>query len=600
MERKPTYGSDARRRNASAARNPDSVRPSRDYGRGREGDRFIRSQRTASSNVRGAASPQDARSAAARRSAQSGRVPQSARKSAYNRQTAYRSVRESEGMRNVPSRPAKRRTRRDPLARLIPWLLLLGVITGIIYVGSAWLITNANKSTYCSNIYINGIDVSKYSREAGAEFVREQIDARLSAAYTLSWQDKSWSYSAADFGGDIETDDMMERAWNIGHVGNIFDCSKSIRSLKDTPIYMDAPLEYDESLIDDFVDQIYNDVYVAPVDAVVVAGENAPYLASESSQGQELDREALKAEIISQLETGESAQTLPVNIVEPTLTTQDAQSTLELIVEYKTDVSARGYYSRQNVRKALFYFYGEEVSPGETVDFNERVGPRTEERGWLPGTEYIAGGKTQETPGGGVCQASTTLYGAVVMAGMDIISRSPHSMTVAYVEPSIDAAVTDPGSRNLIFANNTQYSFYIYTDVTDEEAIVRIYGKKPEYRYELVSEVVSQDTTAVQIDYIPDQKGTHVYYTDETEIYKKGRAACSSNGWLVAYDWETGEEVSRKQMSHDVYASGTDIYWRGIHSRNETTLPTDLSNSGDLASATSAPTTASDLSQLGN
>ncbi len=600
MERKPDYGSERHRRNTSAPRRTGTVSRSNGLGRGQEGNRFNGNLGQASSTRREYSN----RFPGSERRSSTGHGNSSFRSSAgrpshVGGKSDSRSARESRASYYANSQRGPRRKKKDPLARLIPLALLLCLVAGIVYVGSAWLITKANKSTYCDNIFINGIDVSKYSMEEGMEYVRNEIDTRLATTYTLTWQDKSYTYSASDFGGTIETDDMMVRAWNIGHVGNIFDCSRSIRALKDNPIYMDAPLKYDESLIDVFVDQIYDEIYVAPIDAVVVVGANAPYLSSESSQGQELDKEALKEEIISQLETGESADTLPVNIVEPTLSTQDALSSLELIVEYKTDVSARGYYSCQNVRKALFYFYGEEVSPGETIDFNERVGPRTEERGWYPGTEYITGGKTQETPGGGVCQASTTLYGAVVKAGMDIISRSPHSMTVAYVEPSIDAAVTETGSKNLVFTNNTSTSFYIYTDVTDEEAIVRIYGKKPQYRYELESEIVSQDTSAVQVDYVADEKGKYVYYTDETELYKKGRAACSSNGWLVAYDWETGEEVFRKQMSHDEYASGTDIYWRGIHSRTESVPTLDTGNSASNGSLQN-DSGASDLNNLGN
>lgn len=40
-----------------------------------------------------------------------------------------------------------------------------------------------------------------------------------------------------------------------------------------------------------------------------------------------------------------------------------------------------------------------------------------------------------------------------------------------------------------------------------------------------------------------------------------------SEGWLVSYDWETGEEVARKLLSRDPYLSGTDIYYRGTHAR---------------------------------
>ena len=214
--------------------------------------------------------------------------------------------------------------------------------------------------------------------------------------------------------------------------------------------------------------------------------------------------------------------------------------------------------------KALGYFDGFAVHPGDTVDFNAIVGPRTKERGWQLAPEY-AGNTSQDGYGGGVCQASSTLYGAVLLAGMDIIERSNHSMTVSYVEPSLDAAVIDTGYKNFVFRNNTEHTIYIYTSVNKEYATVTIYGNRPAYRYQLYSEIVSQDSACQYTSYIPDTEGKHCYYTTETALHTQGHPACSSKGWLIAYDWDTGEEVSRKQLSYDVYESGTDIYWRGIH-----------------------------------
>ena len=474
----------------------------------------------------------------------------------------------------------RRRRKKDPLARIMPVVIVLCVLAGGLYLGSAWLTSTLNKSTYCDNIYINGIEVSAYSKEEGIQQVRSQLAARLSTPYTLTWADQSWTISAADLGASIDSDALMERAWNIGHVGNFLDRSKSIRALKDYPIYLEAPLQYDETKVDALVDTIYDAVYLAPVDATVLVDLDQPFITGESAKGQELDKETARAQIISLIETGEGSQVLPVLTLEPNLSTEAAMSTLEVIVEYKTDTSARGYNSRFNIRKGLSPFNGMEVKPGETVDFNEVVGPRNEERGWQKGTEYVGDGTTQEDYGGGICQASTTLYGAVVKAGMTILDRSPHSMTVSYVEPSLDAAVTNTGSKNLIFRNDTDSSIFIYTEVTKENATVIIRGKRPPYRYELYSNVVSQDTAAVRVSYVDDVEGRYCYFkTDPPVLYKKGRAACASDSYLIAYDWETGQEVSSTWLSHDIYGSGTDIYWRGIHSPYEIAAPMNTTSS---------------------
>ena len=215
------------------------------------------------------------------------------------------------------------------------------------------------------------------------------------------------------------------------------------------------------------------------------------------------------------------------------------------------------------MRLALGYFNQMTVNDGDTVDFNLIVGPRTESAGFQKAPEY-AGNELVEGVGGGVCQASTTLYDAAVMAGMEIIERHRHTMTVSYVKPSQDAAV-EYGSKDFIFRNETGHSIYIYTDVTSELATVTIYGNRPEYHYVLES-VVLKEEKSDRVRYEDDTSGKYVYYvTDKPKLKTEGHGSCQSEGWIVAYDWDTKEEVSRVLYSNDSYSPGMNVYWKGIH-----------------------------------
>lgn len=477
--------------------------------------------------------------------------------------------------------PPRRRRRRDPLSVIMPFLLLAALIGCGIYVGSAWLTAKINQNTFCDHVYINEISLTDCTLAEAPQYLHDQLSQRLNTVYTLMLGEERFSFSPIDFNASINADALIDRAWNIGHVGNIFDRAKSIRALKQFPIHMNAPIHYDEALVDAYVDQLYNATYIAPENATVVVDVEKPYLTSESSRGQELDRETARAQIISLIENGNGDCELPMVVLEPALSTDAALRTMNVIVEYKTDVSARNYNSRYNVRKALSYFNGMEIKPGDTVDFNAIVGPRSEARGWKSAVEYV-GNRTTEGFGGGVCQASTTLYGAMLLSEMTVIERHPHSMTVAYVDPSLDAAVSDTNGKNLIFRNDTDHSIFIYTEVTKEDACVTVYGNRPAYRYELYSNIISQDTVAVRTSYIDDVEGTHVYFvSDPPVLYKAGLAALSSDGYLIGYDWETNQEVTSTWLSHDEYESGTDIYWRGVHTLDEG-LADFAADGGDL------------------
>lgn len=463
--------------------------------------------------------------------------------------------------RNAEKRPNRRR--RSPLG-LVPLLMLVCLVAAAVYFGNIYFTVAANEDSFCPNISVNGVLLDDYGLDEGIQAVHDALSARINTQYTLTAGDMSWSFSPADFNASIDADSYIQRAWNIGHVGSLFDRRKDIESLNESVVEFNAELQYDADLIDSFLAPIYDAVYRDPVDATVVVAADKPYLSGESQEGQMLDMDAAREQIIQLVETGSGDTALPLLPIEPRISSDAAKGGFNVIVEYTTDTSFRNAASRFNVSKALSYFNGFAVHPGDTVDFNAIVGPRTEARGWKLAPEY-AGNVSQDGYGGGVCQASSTLYGAVLLAGMDIIERSNHSMTVSYVEPSLDAAVTDTGYKNFVFRNNSEHTIYIYTSVTKEIATVTIYGNRPAYRYQLFSNVLSKDSTCKYVSYKPDVDAKHCYYTTETKLRTQGHPACTSEGWLIAYDWDTGEEVSRKQLSYDNYDSGTDIYWRGIH-----------------------------------
>lgn len=549
MERRPYSDRDNRRAGAYS-----SSRSGSDYRRSPARDPYDRP-------------PQSSRSAQSG-SRQSARPNPSSYRNSDGRRPGSQLPYPPQARRNPP--PRRRRRRINPA----PLIITLCILAALIYVGSSWITVKANEKTYCKNISVNGIDLNKYSREEGIQLVQDEANALLTATHTLSWQDKSWSFSAADFGARIDVDALMDRAWNIGHYGSMFSRKSAISDLKNNPVVFTAPMEYDDQLIDNFVNGIYDALYVAPVDAEVTITAERPHLSGQSQTGLALNWEDTREKIVNLMETGTGSTALNVEVIEPAISSSEAAGGLEKIVEFKTDMTFRGWHSRVNVRTALSNFNTMCIYPGETYSFNQVVGPRTEVRGYEKATEY-AGNGTQQNWGGGVCQASTTLYNALLLAGMEIIERSPHSMTVTYVQPSLDAAVQD-GGKDLIFRNDTDSAVYIYTSVTKEWATVTIYGNKPEFRYELLSKITRQDEECRYTDYIDDTEGKYVYYTTDTPVlYSTGHPALDSEGWLVAFDWETGDEMWREQLSFDKYESGTNIYWRGVHDIEAAAMPVE-------------------------
>lgn len=112
------------------------------------------------------------------------------------------------------------------------------------------------------------------------------------------------------------------------------------------------------------------------------------------------------------------------------------------------------------------------VQPGETFSYNETLGPTTKQNGYQKARIFVAG-KEEKGYGGGVCQVSSTLYNAALIAGLEITERHPHSRAVHYVEEGKDAA-TSYGSIDLKFINNKLHPIIIRSHVTEDEVIVSL------------------------------------------------------------------------------------------------------------------------------
>jgi vancomycin resistance protein YoaR len=108
-----------------------------------------------------------------------------------------------------------------------------------------------------------------------------------------------------------------------------------------------------------------------------------------------------------------------------------------------------------NLRVAAAKVDGLVLMPGETFDFNDVVGPRSEANGFRVAT-VIAGGELGEGVGGGTCQIAGTLHAAAYFAGLPISTRQPHSRPSYYIRMGMDAMVSYP-NVNLRFRNDLPF-----------------------------------------------------------------------------------------------------------------------------------------------
>ena len=125
-----------------------------------------------------------------------------------------------------------------------------------------------------------------------------------------------------------------------------------------------------------------------------------------------------------------------------------------------------------NLTLACNYLNGTVVPPGGAFSFNASVGQRTSDRGFKVAHVYN-GGQVVNGIGGGICQISSTLYVAMMIAGIPATEHHFHSLPVPYLKPNLDATVSW-GTLDLTFINPYNFSVMIVANAQDGVATVCI------------------------------------------------------------------------------------------------------------------------------
>ena len=188
-------------------------------------------------------------------------------------------------------------------------------------------------------------------------------------------------------------------------------------------------------------------------------------------------REGAWAEAWRALAQGAGAVRLPLEPVRGEPSTEDLQAMRleKLVVTFSTRFDAGQEGRAANIALAAAAVDGTMVAPGQVFSFNATVGPRSAARGYRE-APVIEEGELVPGIGGGVCQVSSTLHVAFLMAGLERVAARNHSIPIAYLPMGWDAAVAWD-FLDLQYRNNSQGHIYIRMDVPRPgELRVSLYG----------------------------------------------------------------------------------------------------------------------------
>jgi vancomycin resistance protein YoaR len=296
------------------------------------------------------------------------------------------------------------------------------------------------------------------------------------------------------------------------------------------------------------------------------------FVANDGVVGVELVEDELKQRIVQALEQGPRAEiTLPVILTPPTKTKSQVLDQIKMRSEFSTNYSSSVGGRRFNVQLALSAFNGMVVKPGEVVSFNKTIDSK------IPFSKFqvakiIVNGQFVDGRGGGICQASTTLYNAVLLAGLDVIKVHPHSLPVGYVKLGFDAMVNQ-GNADLVFQNTTEQPIYIRTHGNDDDCFVEIYGEPLPKGLVIKRKSVFVRSIKHNGDkIIPDTQGLYadkILFKGEFHRVKYPVEGVESKSYLQYY--VDGELVEERLIRQNHYNPQQGIVYEGVEP-----LPDDL------------------------
>ncbi len=228
------------------------------------------------------------------------------------------------------------------------------------------------------------------------------------------------------------------------------------------------------------------------VNSEIVLEGNRIYPTQESN-GKIVQIDKLDSLIVSKVLSNEPFLEVPFETIEASSTYAENLAFCNLKSYFTTPIRGINQEGRiHNIGVALSKFDGMRIEPNEVVSFNKVIGNTTQENGYAL-AKVIINGKYEDDFGGGVCQASTTLYNALLLADVEVMQANPHSLKVGYVEGAFDAMVSY-GISDLIFKNNTGGPLFITTFCNSDSCGATIFGSENEFDIVRRSEIVDFDS----------------------------------------------------------------------------------------------------------
>ncbi len=397
---------------------------------------------------------------------------------------------------------------------------------------------------YLSGVSMGGLDLSE------AENI---IDSKLFSLKEISFiglEEENRTVSLYDLGISWDKKEMILKIRETASGWQGYP-ARLQRIFNPSPLEIKGILDVENGKLQAFLDGMVMDAERKPQDARFVVTGTKVSLEKEV-KGRSVNAGLLQKKLLHAVREGQSVVIVPLAATKPELTAKmlSGYNFDQVMLSFSTDVSSANPNRVQNISIGTGAINGYLLLPGETFSFEGVVGDATAEKGYRE-APVIVGGKLVPGLGGGLCQVSSTLYNAALLANLTIVERYSHSLTIGYLPVGRDATISI-GHADLKFKNTRDHPILIGGELKDGTLTFRLFGPPMEERVELFSSDIIRLEPPVHYE-----KSAALPH-DTLELVEKGRSGYHVKTWRIVYSGS--REISRELLSHDHYNPVPTVY----------------------------------------
>lgn len=351
-------------------------------------------------------------------------------------------------------------------------------------------------------------------------------DAVVQPSYYVEKADAQLIITAGKKGVKVDEEQLLADIYNVLN-------EESEEEKIEIPMSEDTPDKID-------INKIHEEVYKEVKDAYYTSN---PFTVYPEEEGIDFDVEQANTIIAEEKEE----YIIPLKITKPSKTVKDigTEAFPDLLATFSTKYNAGNAGRTTNLRLAANKINGTVLLPNEEFSYNAVVGERTISAGYKMAATY-SNGAVVDGLGGGICQISSTLYDAVVMANLKITTRRNHQFVTSYVPAGKDATVVW-GSQDFKFVNSRKYPVRITATVQGGVATVQVWGIKEEVEYDISIETKKIATIAPTTQYVQDPS----LASGQQKVVQAGSDGRKVEAYKVMK--LNGQVVSTTLLSRDTY-----------------------------------------------